>query len=426
MLLPNLNTGFDKNRGMISKRGIPPPEKVPSETVLQEPSARGSNFKEISKCLSVRRREVLPRTPGKAAAAPREPGRAGAAGGGSGAAHAALSAPRPPSEAAPAAAPRPSGRRRPGQVARPRGHLPEPGLLSVSPAKAPPAASAALGRSLRAGARCPPRRGGAVPPPPPPGEPGKACACGVAPSGGAASPGRAARRPQHPGAPCPCRRRRRGSSSPPPARERAPLHSPAASCSSGGGGGGAERVARALPDVARSDDDEEETPLPAGAGRAGGRRLRGERRTVPLPGLALRVLLLHEPAAPAHRLPAPHRDGRLPSSARRLLRLRAGKRRPPGPGPAPSPGSRASPLPPPGIASPAAPLASAHPALSVEPAGRGGTGRDGTGRPRAGAAAPAAESWWREAPRWRRGPGNPRPNFAARYSEATPEQRPHG
>lgn len=120
-----------------------------------------------------------------------------------------------------------------------------------------------------------------------------------------------------PAAPC-----RRGSSSPPPARERAPFPSPAA-CSSGG----AEGVARALPgasDVARSDDGQEETPLPAGAGRAGG-RLRGGRRAVPLPGLALRVLLLHEPAAPAHRLPTPHRDGRLPGPARRLLRLRTGK-----------------------------------------------------------------------------------------------------
>lgn len=60
------------------------------------------------------------------------------------------------------------------------------------------------------------------------------------------------------------------------------------------------------------------------------------------------------------------------------------------------------------------------------PADPDGAGRDGTGRPRAGAAAPAAESWWREAPRWRRGPGNPRPNFAARYLEATLEQRPRG
>lgn len=132
MLLSNLNARFDKNRRMISKKGIPPPEKVPSETVLQEPSARGSNFKAISKCLSLRSREMLPHTLRKAAPSPREPGRAGAAGGGPGAAHAALPAPRPPSGAAPAAAPRPCGRRGlpaprrrwPGQVVQPPGHLP--------------------------------------------------------------------------------------------------------------------------------------------------------------------------------------------------------------------------------------------------------------------------------------------------------------
>lgn len=125
--------------------------------------------------------------------------------------------------------------------------------------------------------------------------------------------------------------------------------------------------------MARGDDEEEETPLPAGAGRAGGRRLRGERRAVPLAGLALRVLLLHEPAAPAHRLPAPHRDGRLPGLARRLLRLRAGKRRSPGPGPR-------HPRSPAGSSATGA-LRRAEPSR----AGQGGCG--------AGAAAPAEGSW---------------------------------
>lgn len=65
MLLSNLNARFDKNRGKISKTGIPPPEKAPSGTVLQEPSARGSHLRAISKHLSLRRRAVLPQPRGR-------------------------------------------------------------------------------------------------------------------------------------------------------------------------------------------------------------------------------------------------------------------------------------------------------------------------------------------------------------------------
>ena len=68
----------------------------------------------------------------------------------------------------------------------------------------------------------------------------------------------------------------------------------------------------------------------AGPRRGGGGR---RRRAAAVPGLALRVLLPHEPAAPAHRLPAAHRHGRLPSPARRLLRAPLGEcppRAPPG------------------------------------------------------------------------------------------------
>lgn len=66
MLLSNLNARFDKNRGMSSKKGIPPPEKAPGDTVLQEPSARGSSLKAISEhrasgagrcCLTARGRQ---------------------------------------------------------------------------------------------------------------------------------------------------------------------------------------------------------------------------------------------------------------------------------------------------------------------------------------------------------------------------------
>lgn len=77
------------------------------------------------------------------------------------------------------------------------------------------------------------------------------------------------------------------------------------------------------PDVAGGDAA---APLPAGPRRGGGSSGGGRRRgAAAVPGLALRVLLLHEPAAPSHRLPAAHRHGRLPRPARRLLRARAGE-----------------------------------------------------------------------------------------------------
>lgn len=68
----------------------------------------------------------------------------------------------------------------------------------------------------------------------------------------------------------------------------------------------------------------------------------------------------------------------------------------------------ASSLPSPGIPAPTARLAAPHPAPSAEPRR---VGRDGTGRETAGATAFAEQSWWREAPVWRRaaaaGPGDP-------------------
>lgn len=418
---------------MTSKKGIPPPEKVPSETVPQEPSARGSNSKAISKCLSLRRREVRPPTLGKAAASPREPGRAGAG--------RERHTPRSP----------PHGRRRERHLRRPRappggegsrphagggrGRWRDPGGISRRCCGGARGSGCFHGR---------PRRHLPLPPPP------RGAYSGRAP---AALPGEEERggRP-----------RLRGSRA---RHVRAGWRLPEAHQAPGGLRGGrgvpalrahAAAAAAAPPLRLPRGSAPRSTPrLPPAAAAAAAAALRDLRGLCPMWQEAMmmrrrrRYLLERAEQAGggcgASGEQSRSRDWLYESYycmsqqhplivflllivmgaclallavffASGLVRDALPLRDPLHPRVPRHPRCRR----------PASPLRSPRWHRRTRRSQPRRTGRDGTGRPRTGAAAPAAESWWREAPRWRRGPGSPRPNFAARYLEATLEQRPRG